>query len=109
MNPEPKTQGHEPSGPAATGRAEAAHHGAKGVIARVVALAVTGIALYVVLPSLTAVIGVWPRLAELSGVWLMAALLAETASFVCTFGIQRIVLRTPGWFVVVAAGLTGNP
>ena len=73
-----------------------------------VALVVTGVALYVVLPSLTAVIGAWPRLAKLSGVWLVAALLAEAASFLCTFGIQRIVLRTRGWFAVVAAGLIGN-
>ena len=68
----------------------------------------TGVAFYIVLPSLTKVIGAWPRLAKLSGVWLVAALLAEAASFVCTFGIQRIVLRTRGWFAVVAAGLTGN-
>ncbi len=40
--------------------------------------------------------------------WLVAALLAEAASFVCTFGIQRIVLRTRGWFAVVTAALTGN-
>ena len=78
------------------------------MIGRVVALVVTGVALYVVLPSLTAVFGAWPRLAKLSAVWLVAALLAEAASFVCNFGIQRIVLRTRGWFAVVAAGLTGN-
>ena len=52
--------------------------------------------------------GAWPRLAKLSAVWLVAALLAEAASFVCNFGIQRVVLRTRGWFAVVAAGLTGN-
>ena len=78
------------------------------MIGRIVALVVTGVALYVVLPSLTAVFGAWPRLATLSAVWLVAALLAEGASFVCNFGIQRIVLRTRGWFAVVAAGLTGN-
>jgi uncharacterized protein (TIRG00374 family) len=78
------------------------------VIKRVVALVVTGVSLYIVLPSLTAVFGAWPRLAKLSAVWLVAALLAEAASFVCTFGIQRIVLRTRGWFAVVAAGLIGN-
>ena len=44
----------------------------------------------------------------MSEVWLVAALLAEAAIFLCTFGIQRIVLRTRGWFAVVAAGLTGN-
>ncbi len=95
-------------GPTATGRPESAHHGPKRVIGRIVALVVTGLAFYVVLPSLTAVFGAWPRLAKLSGVWLVAALLAEAASFVCNFGIQRIVLRTRGWFAVVAAGLTGN-
>jgi uncharacterized protein (TIRG00374 family) len=78
------------------------------VIGRVVGVVVTGVALYVVLPSLTAVFGAWPRLAHLSAVWLVVALLAEAASFVCTFGIQRIVLRTRGWFAVVAAGLVGN-
>jgi uncharacterized protein (TIRG00374 family) len=88
-------------------RAEAPR-GAKRVIGRVVALVVTGVALYVVLPSLTAVFGAWPRLAKLSAVWLVAALVAEAASFVCNFGIQRIVLRTQDWFAVVASGLTGN-
>jgi uncharacterized protein (TIRG00374 family) len=78
------------------------------VIRRVVALVVTGIALYVVLPSLTAVFGAWPQLAKLSAVWLIAALVMEVASFVCNFGIQRIVLRTRGWFAIVTAGLTGN-
>jgi uncharacterized protein (TIRG00374 family) len=108
VNRGPKARGDGPPEPAATGGPEAAHHGAKGVIGRVVALVVTGVALYVVLPSLTAVIGAWPRLAKLSWVWLVAALLAEVASFVCTFGIQRIVLRTRGWFAVVTASLTGN-
>jgi len=86
----PKTRGDGPTGPAATGRIEAAHHGAKRVIGRIVALVVTGVALYVVLPSLTAVFGAWPRLAKLSGVWLVAALLAEAASFVCTFACRDI-------------------
>lgn len=104
----PETRGDGASGPAPTGRPEPSHHHAKGLIVRVVALIVTAVALYVVLPSLVAVIGAWPRLAKLSWVWLVAALLAETASFVCTFDIQRIVLRTRGWFAVVTAGLTGN-
>ncbi len=108
MNPEPKTRGDETRGPEVTRPPRAAHYSAKGVIMRVVALVVTGVALYVVLPSLTAVIGAWPRLAELSWVWLVAAFLAEAASFVCTFGIQRIVLRTRGWSAVVEAALTGN-
>ncbi|HXW33284.1 MAG TPA: flippase-like domain-containing protein [Acidimicrobiales bacterium] len=74
----------------------------------IAALVVTGLALYVVLPSITRIVGAWPRLVTLSPAWLLAALAAEVASFWCTFGLQRIVLRTSGWFAVVAAGLTGN-
>jgi len=81
---------------------------AKSVVRRVAALVITGVAIYVVLPSLWAVLGSWPRLATLSGLWLCVAVLSEAASFVCTFGIQRIVLRTRGWFAVVTAGLAGN-
>ena len=52
--------------------------------------------------------GAWPKLATLSGVWILLALLFECGSFVCNFAIQRIVLRTHGWFAVVTAGLAGN-
>ncbi len=78
------------------------------VVTRLAELVVTGLALYVVLPSLSAVFGAWPKLATLSGVWLFLALLFECGSFVCNFAIQRIVLRTRGWFAVVTAGLAGN-
>jgi uncharacterized protein (TIRG00374 family) len=108
VSPGSETRGDGPAKPDDTARTGAAHQDAKSVIRRVIALTVTGVALYVVLPSLTAVFGAWPRLAKLSAVWLVAALVAEAASFVCTFGIQRIVLRTQGWFTVVTAALTGN-
>jgi uncharacterized protein (TIRG00374 family) len=84
------------------------HRGPKSVVKRVALLVVTGLGLYVVLPSLSAVLGSFPTLAKLSAVWLVLALLAECGSFVCNFAIQRIVLRTRGWFAVVTAGLAGN-
>ena len=80
----------------------------RSLVTRIAALLVTGLALYVVLPSLSAVLGAWPKLATLSGVWLVLALLFECGSFVCNFAIERIVLRTRGWFPVVTAGLAGN-
>ena len=80
----------------------------KSFVRHVVSLVVTGVSVYVLLPSLIAVFGSWPKLATLSGVWLFVALLAEGGSFVCSFAIQRIVLRTRGWFAVITAGLTGN-
>lgn len=81
---------------------------ARKIVGRVVAIVITGLALYVVLPSLTRVIAAWPQLAKLSPIWLIGSLLAETASFACGYALQRLVLRTKKWLAVVAAGLAGN-
>jgi len=81
---------------------------AHSIVTRVAAIALTGVALYVVLPSLTRVVGAWPELSHLSPLWLIAALLAELTSFACAFVLQRMLLRTKKWFAVVAAGLAGN-
>ena len=107
MSRTPKPSADDPADLGASARRGLARP-PKSAVRRIVALLVTGIGLYVVLPSLSAVLGSWPRLATLSGVWLIVAVLSETASFVCNFGIQRIVLRTRGWFAVVTAGLGGN-
>jgi uncharacterized protein (TIRG00374 family) len=77
-------------------------------VGRVVAIGITGLALYVVLPSLTRVIAAWPQLSRLSPVWLVGSFLAESASFACAFALQRLVLRTKKRFAVVAAGLASN-
>jgi uncharacterized protein (TIRG00374 family) len=77
-------------------------------VQRVVALVITGLALYVVFPSLSRVIGAWPQLSTLEPGWLAGALAAEVAAFTCNFGLQRLILKTSGWFPVVAAGLVGN-
>lgn len=88
---------------------ESKKHGqSKGVGKRIIALTATGLAIYVLLPSLAKVFDAWPELATLSVVWVVVAIVAEISSFACTFGIQRIVLRTRGWFAVVTAGLAGN-
>jgi hypothetical protein len=80
----------------------------KTVVTRAVAIAVAGVAIYLVLPSLTEVLASWPRLASLDLVWLAAALVAEGASFTCAFALQRLALQARGWFAVVTAGLSGN-
>jgi uncharacterized protein (TIRG00374 family) len=66
------------------------------------------VAIYIVMPSLIAVFGAWPRLSTLNPIWFTAALAAEVVSFTCNFALQRLALRTRGWFAVVTAGLTGN-
>jgi uncharacterized protein (TIRG00374 family) len=71
-------------------------------------IAVAAAAIYLVLPSLIAVLGAWPRLSTLNPVWFTVALAAELVSFTCNFALQRLALRTRGWFAVVTAGLAGN-
>jgi uncharacterized protein (TIRG00374 family) len=66
------------------------------------------VAIYLVLPKLIAVLGAWPRLSTLNPVWFAVALGAELASFTCNFALQRLALRTSGWFAVVTADLAGN-
>ena len=80
----------------------------KTAIKRVLVVAVAGVAIYLVLPSLIAVLGAWPRLSTLNPIWFTAAFAAEVASFACNFALQRLALRTRGWFAVVTAGLAGN-
>ena len=80
----------------------------KTVIKRVLVLAAAGLAIYLVLPGLMAVLGSWPRLSTLSPIWFTAAVAAELAAFTCNFAVQRLALRTRGWFAVVTAGLAGN-
>lgn len=52
--------------------------------------------------------GARPRLSTLSPVWFTVCLAAELVSFTCNFALQRLALRTKGWFPVVTAGLAGN-
>jgi len=80
----------------------------KTVIMRALAVAVAGAALYLALPKLIAVLGAWPRLSTLNPAWFTVCLAAELASFTCNFALQRLALRTRGWFAVVTAGLAGN-
>jgi hypothetical protein len=80
----------------------------KSVVRSALVVAVAGLAIYLVLPRLMAVLGAWPRLSTLNPVWFAVALAAELLSFTCNFALQRLALRTSAWFPVVTAGLAGN-
>jgi len=80
----------------------------KTLIKRSLAIAFTGIVLYLVAPSVLAVFHAWPRLATLNFLWFIPAILAEGIHFACTFSLQRIALRTKNWFAVITAQLAGN-
>ena len=78
------------------------------MVSRVVVVAVSGVAIYLVLPSITEVLASWPRLSSLDPVWFSVAVAAEVAHFLCTFSLQRMALRVRGWFAVITAQLAGN-
>ncbi len=80
----------------------------RAVVKRVVVVAVSGLAIYLVLPRVTGVFASLPRLSTLKWGWFAAALGAEAAHFGCDFALQRMALRVKGWFAVITAQLAGN-
>lgn len=73
-----------------------------------VLLALGGVSLYLLFPSLLAVFGSWRSLSHLDWRFALLTLVAEIASFVCLWQLDRIALRTRRWFPVIAAQLSGN-
>ena len=80
----------------------------KTLVKRAAAVVVAGVAIYLVLPVITEVLASWPRLSTLDPWWVIAVIAAEIAHFICTFAMQRLVLRTKAWFPVVTSLLAGN-
>ena len=71
-------------------------------------LLVTAVSLYLLLPSLVSVFSSWRSLAHLNWYWAGLALLAEIASYVSLWRLDRVALRITSWFPVVCAQLSGN-
>ena len=71
-------------------------------------LAVTAISLYLLLPSLVAVFSSFRSLADLDWPWAVLVLVSEAVSSVALWELDRIALRTRGWFTVACAQLSGN-
>lgn len=71
-------------------------------------LAIAAVSLYLLLPSLVAVFSSWRSLSHLDWIFAILALAYETASFICLWELDRIALRTRGWFAVACAQLSGN-
>jgi uncharacterized protein (TIRG00374 family) len=71
-------------------------------------LAVTGISLYLVAPSLVEVLGSWDDLDQLSPAWLGLMLALQTAVLVCVWALQYLALRGPSWPAVITSQLAGN-
>jgi uncharacterized protein (TIRG00374 family) len=73
-----------------------------------VLLIVTGVSVYLLLPSLVAVFASWRSLSHLTWYWTVLALASEVVSFVFLWQLNRIALHENSWFVVACSQLSGN-
>jgi uncharacterized protein (TIRG00374 family) len=80
----------------------------RAIVVRLIFLLATGIALYILWPSLLSVLESWPELLDLNPVWFVAMGILEALSFVCIWALQRIALGTDRWFGVATAQLASN-
>ena len=71
-------------------------------------LLATAVSLYLLLPSLVTVFSSWRSLEDVNLYWAGLSLLAEAASFVSLWQLDRIALRAPKWFPIACAQLSGN-
>jgi uncharacterized protein (TIRG00374 family) len=71
-------------------------------------VALAGVSLYLLLPSLLAVFASWRSLSHLNWYFGSLALACEAASFVCVWELDRIALHTRAWFPVATAQLSGS-
>jgi uncharacterized protein (TIRG00374 family) len=80
----------------------------KKVVKNAIVMAIAGVAIYLVFPSITEVLASWPRLSTLKPEWFALAVVFEIGHFACTFALQRMALRTKAWFPVVTSQLASN-
>ncbi len=71
-------------------------------------LVVTGVALYVVAPSLIATFGSLPQLETVFPAWFVPIFVLEAVAFVCIWQLIRVALNTDAWFDVGTSQLAGN-
>ncbi|HEY1273511.1 MAG TPA: lysylphosphatidylglycerol synthase transmembrane domain-containing protein [Thermoleophilaceae bacterium] len=71
-------------------------------------LAITGVSLYLVAPSLLDTLGSWEDLDRLAWWWLAAMAALQAASLACVWALQRVALHVRRWHPVVTSQLAGN-
>lgn len=75
---------------------------------RAAGLAITGVSLYLVWPTLSTVYSAVGLASTLDLRWLVAGVAAEAASFVCVWSLMALVLDTRAWGRVASSQLAGN-
>ncbi|MGW7682429.1 lysylphosphatidylglycerol synthase transmembrane domain-containing protein [Kribbella sp. NPDC054772] len=86
---------------------------------RAVGLAITGVGLYIVAPSILSLFGAWPRLADVDLWWFAVLVVLETLSFAALWWLAKLALAPhpasedpppapAGWGTIATAQLAGN-
>jgi uncharacterized protein (TIRG00374 family) len=95
-------------GEIARGEAEARSRPPRRLRRTIFWLAVTGVSLYLVAPSVLEVLGSWKDVEKLAPAWLAAMVVAQTAAMASLWALQRLAIRVEGWHAVVTSQLAGN-
>ena len=87
-----------------------AEHTARGPSLRRAAfwLAVTGVSLYLVAPSLLDVLGSWRALERIDWLWFPAMAALQAGGLACLWAVQRMALHRARWPDVIESQLAGN-
>ncbi len=71
-------------------------------------LAITGVSLYLVAPSLLDTLGSWRDLERIDWVWFPAMLALQVGGLACLWALQRMALHRARWHDVIESQLAGN-
>jgi uncharacterized protein (TIRG00374 family) len=71
-------------------------------------LAVTGVSLYLVAPSLLEILGSWEDLDQLSPAWLALMAALQVCTLACLWALQFLAMRGPSWPAVITSQLAGG-
>src|SRR4051812_21755834 len=74
----------------------------------IVWLAITGVSLYLVAPSVIQTLGSWEDIKKFAPGWLAVMLLAQTAAMASLWALQHIAIGRGSWRAVIGSQLAGN-
>ncbi len=89
-------------------RGKAAEPSRRHLLRSAIWLAVTGVSLYLVFPSLVQTFGSWRQITEFSALALAGMAALQTASLACLWALQHVALRAQRWRPVITSQLAGN-
>jgi hypothetical protein len=92
----------------ARGEAEARKRSPRGLYRTIFWIAITGVSLYLVAPSVLDTLASWRDIKEFAPAWLLAMFLAQTAAIASLWALQHVAIAVGSWSAVISSQLAGN-